>query len=457
MRWLGHSTGRRPREVDRGLGREYCCGKMKILVIGSGGREHALVWKLAQSPSVTKLWCAPGNGGISRDTECFPVDVASPVAIAELAQRLSADLTLIGPELPLVNGVADEFAARGLKIFGPTRAAAQLEGSKIFAKQFMQRHRIPTARVLGEVDNIGEGRKLLQRLAFPVVLKADGLCAGKGVLVASGIEEASGFLERSLVRNEFGDGGARISIEEALAGPELSVIIATDGRTVVPMAPSRDHKRLLDGDRGPNTGGMGAYSTDELLPAELRTQVIDSIVFNTLKGLQTDGIPYCGFLYFGLMLTAAGPKVLEFNCRSGDPETQAIVMRMDFDLAKLLDACVTSSLERVAGECRWKPGASICTVVAAAGYPGSVSKGSEITGLRAEANSDESTVVFHAGTAREGSRYYTSGGRVLGVCAEGRTLESAASRVYDRISRISFSGMQYRSDIGRRLPQSVEV
>ncbi|HET9401780.1 MAG TPA: phosphoribosylamine--glycine ligase, partial [Candidatus Acidoferrales bacterium] len=271
---------------------------MKILVIGSGGREHALVWKLAQSPSVSKLWCAPGNGGIGRDAECIPVDAANPGAIAGLAQRLSADLTVIGPELPLVNGVADEFAARRMRIFGPSQAAAELEGSKIFAKQFMHRHGIPTAGVLGEISDFADGRKLLQSLKFPAVLKADGLCAGKGVLVASELEEANEFLERSLVRKEFGEGGARTLVEEALSGPELSVIVATDGDAVVPMVPSRDHKLLLDGDRGPNTGGMGAYSTDELLPADLRKQVFDSIVFPTIKGLQKDGIPYCGFLYF---------------------------------------------------------------------------------------------------------------------------------------------------------------
>ena len=435
---------------------EYCCGKMKILVIGSGGREHALAWKLAQSPLVSKIWCAPGNGGISRDAECLPVDVADPRAIAELAQRLSADLTVIGPELPLVNGVADEFAGRGLRIFAPLRAASRLEGSKIFAKQFMQRHGIPTAGILGEISDVADGRKLLQGLQFPIVLKADGLCAGKGVLVASDFEEADQFLDRCLARREFGEWGSRILVEEALSGPELSVIVVTDGNSVVPMVPSRDHKRLLDGDRGPNTGGMGAYSTDELMPAELRTQVFDSIVFPTIRGLQKDGIPYCGFLYFGLMLTARGPKVLEFNCRSGDPETQAIVMRMDFDLAELLDACTTSSLESVAAKCRWKPGASICTVVASAGYPGEVKKGVEITGLQ-ETDSTEGTVVFHAGTTRKTANYYTSGGRVLGVCAEAPNLESGAARVYDRISTISFVGMHYRSDIGRKLSHSVQV
>lgn len=435
---------------------EYCCGKMKILVIGSGGREHALAWKLAQSPLVSKIWCAPGNGGISRDAECLPVDVADPRAIAELAQRLSADLTVIGPELPLVNGVADEFAGRGLRIFAPLRAAARLEGSKIFAKQFMQRHGIPTAGILGEISDVADGRKLLQGLQFSIVLKADGLCAGKGVLVASDFEEADEFLDRCLARREFGEWGSRILVEEALSGPELSVIVVTDGNSVVPMVPSRDHKRLLDGDRGPNTGGMGAYSTDELMPAELRTQVFDSIVFPTIRGLQKDGIPYCGFLYFGLMLTARGPKVLEFNCRSGDPETQAIVMRMDFDLAELLDACTTSSLESVAEKCRWKTGASICTVVASAGYPGEVKKGVEITGLQ-ETDSTEGTVVFHAGTTRKTANYYTRGGRVLGVCAEAPNLESAAARVYDRISTISFVGMHYRSDIGRKLSHSVQV
>lgn len=426
---------------------------MKILVVGSGGREHALVWRLSQSSSITKIWCAPGNGGVSAEVDCLPVDTGDPAAIADLAQHLKADLTVIGPELPLVNGVADEFASRKIKVFGPNRSAARLEGSKIFAKEFLQRHHIPTANIVAQLDDFESARNSLNRLTFPAVFKADGLCAGKGVLVAQDYGEAVEFLERALLHKDFGEGGLNILVEEALSGPELSLIIVTDGKSVIPMVPSRDHKRLLDADRGPNTGGMGAYSTDELLPEGLRKEVFEGIVTPTIRGLERDGIPYCGFLYFGLMLTTAGPKVLEFNCRSGDPETQAIVMRMNFNLAELLDACCTSDLARLDVGNAWRPGASVCVVLASAGYPGTIKKGNEIFGLTSEDAFDR-TRVFHAGTLRDDSHYYTSGGRVLGVCAAAGSLSQASSLSYDIISSISFEGMQHRSDIGCKLSHS---
>jgi phosphoribosylamine--glycine ligase len=284
---------------------------MRILVIGGGGREHALVWKLAQSPLVTQVWCAPGNGGIADDAECIAVDVGDVEAVAALAERLHADLTVVGPELPLVRGIADEFAKRGIALLGPTRAAAELEGSKVFAKEFMQRHAIPTAATLGVYESREEAERGLSNITnWPAVIKADGLCAGKGVLVAKNREEASEFLDRLMVQREFGDGAARVMIEEAISGPEISVIVLTDGKRTVEMAPARDYKRALDGDAGPNTGGMGAISSDDLVSSELAKQIRETIIAPVIRGMAEEGRPYRGFLYFGLMLTSEGPKVL---------------------------------------------------------------------------------------------------------------------------------------------------
>jgi phosphoribosylamine--glycine ligase len=427
---------------------DYRCGAMKILVIGGGGREHALVWKLLQSPAVEKVWCAPGNGGISGEVECFPIAQKDPVAMADLAVRLGADLTVIGPELPLVSGVADEFARRGMAIFGPSKAAAQLEGSKIFAKEFLARHKIPTARTVGAYDSAADAIRALDRVKWPVVIKADGLCAGKGVLVAKTREEAAAFLDRAMTKREFGDGGARVLLEEALVGEELSLIIITDGERIAPFAPARDHKRVFDGDQGPNTGGMGAYSTNDLLPAELGARIRAEIIEPTIRGIAADGLPYCGFLYFGLMLTAAGPQVLEFNCRMGDPETQAIVFRMDFDLATVLAECAAGRLDP--GKLRWKEEASACIVMASRGYPDHPETGQVIEGL-GEAAKLQNTKVFHAGTRTEGSSYYTSSGRVLGVTASGRTLADATSAAYEAVGKIHFSGAHWRTDIGRTI------
>lgn len=426
---------------------DYRCGAMRILVIGGGGREHALVWKLLQSPAVEKVWCAPGNGGISGEVECFPIDQKDPAAMADLAKRLGADLTVIGPELPLVSGVADEFARRGMAIFGPNKAAAQLEGSKIFAKEFLARHKIPTARTYGFYDSAPDAVHGLDSVKWPVVIKADGLCAGKGVLVAEAREEASAFLGRAMTKREFGDGGARVLLEEALVGEELSLIIITDGRRFAPFAPARDHKRVFDGDQGPNTGGMGAYSTNDLLPAELGARIRAEIIEATIRGIAADGLPYCGFLYFGLMLTAAGPQVLEFNCRMGDPETQAIVFRMDFDLATVLADCAAGQLHP--GKLRWKDEASACIVMVSRGYPDHPETGQAIEGLE-EAAKLSNAKVFHAGTRREDNTYYTSSGRVLGLTASGKTLADATSAAYEAVSKIHFAGAHYRRDIGRR-------
>ena len=341
---------------------------MKVLVIGGGGREHSLVWKLKQSARVEKIWCAPGNGGIEAEAECVPVDPADVPALVAIAERLGPNLTIVGPELPLVNGIGDAFRDRGWPLVAPSRQAAQLEGSKIFAKQFLRRYGIPTAEMYGEFDTAQSAVNALSGLDWPVVIKADGLCAGKGVFVAQDAPSAEDFIHRAMDKNEFGTGGRRLLLEEALEGEELSFIIVTDGQRYAPLVPTRDHKRVFDGNRGPNTGGMGAYSTDQLLPSKSRQEILDSIVEPTLQGLASEGIVYQGFLYFGLMLTAAGPKLLEFNCRLGDPETQAIVARMDFDLAQALTELADGKLEPA--RLKWKPGASVCVVMAAEGYPG---------------------------------------------------------------------------------------
>ncbi|MGC2332288.1 MAG: phosphoribosylamine--glycine ligase [Candidatus Acidiferrales bacterium] len=420
---------------------------MKILVIGGGGREHAIVWKLVRSPSVEKVWCAPGNVGIASDAECVPLDVKDPKAAADLAAKLGADLTIVGPELPLVAGIADEFARCGLALLGPAKAAAQLEGSKIFAKKFMERHGIPTAGVYGICESALGAYEALERVKWPLVMKADGLCAGKGVLVTASPDEARAFLDRVMEQHEFGDAGSRVLLEEALGGDELSYIILTDGTDFVRMAPARDHKRAFDNDEGPNTGGMGVYSADEILPAELEKRIIDTIVRPTLEGLKADGMPYRGFLYFGLMLTPEGPQVLEYNCRLGDPETEAVLLRADFDFGQ---ACMQARTGSLSGfEAKWARGASVCVVIASKGYPGNPQMGAAIDGLE-DAAKVRGAVVFHAGTKREGKTCYTNGGRVLVVSAAGENLASAREIAYEAVSRIRIPGAFHRTDIGRK-------
>src|SRR5271169_3893525 len=401
---------------------------MKILIIGGGGREHAIAWKLRQSARVKKIWCAPGNGGISRDAECVPLNVGDVQAAADLAVRLGADLTIVGPELPLVQGIADEFAQRGLTILGPPKIAAQLEGSKIFAKEFMERNGIPTAGVYGVCETPDDACAKLDSVAWPVVVKADGLCAGKGVLVTSSASEAKKFIERLTNRDEFGDAGKRVLLEEGLDGKELSYIILTDGTSFISLAPTRDHKRAFDNDEGPNTGGMGTYSTDGMLTRELEEQILEKIVRPTLAGLRKEKVEYCGFIFFGLMLTKDGPNILEYNCRLGDPETQAILLRADFDFAA---ACMDAARGKLDGAgAKWIPGASVCVVMASEGYPASPVLGKPIVGLE-EAEKVAHVAVFHAGTRREGINYYTSGGRILGVAAVGESLQSAERSAYD--------------------------
>ncbi|HEY2823876.1 MAG TPA: phosphoribosylamine--glycine ligase [Candidatus Acidoferrum sp.] len=417
---------------------------MKILAIGGGGREHALVWKLAQSPSVEHIWCAPGNAGIAQEAECLAIDPGDVPGIVELAAKLNPDLTVVGPELPLINGIADTFAAKGWPIVAPSKQAAQLEGSKIFAKRFLQKHGIPTPKALGTYDSSREAIAALDQVSWPLVIKADGLCAGKGVLIATNRSAAVDFLEGALDRYELGSGGRQVLLEETIKGDELSFIVLVDGEKHVPFVPTRDHKRAFDGDRGPNTGGMGAFSTDELLSAPMRNIIAQQIIEPTMQGLKADGVSYRGFLYFGLMLTASGPQVLEFNCRLGDPEAQAIMARVDFDLAQVLMDAATGRLDE--SKLKWKPGASVCIVAASGGYPGKFESGKAIRGLTDL--SDESGVkILHAGTKNIGDSIVTAGGRVLGVTASAPTLDTALAKAYAAMDQIEFEGKHFRRDI----------
>jgi phosphoribosylamine---glycine ligase len=420
---------------------------VKILVIGAGGREHALVWRLAQSPGVEKIWCAPGNGGIAGQAECVPVEVSNPGALVAAAERLKPDLTLVGPEDPLVAGIRDLFEARGMKLVGPSQRDARLEGSKIFAKQFMERHAIPTPAFYGAFDSPARALAGLAAVDWPVVVKADGLCGGKGVLVAESREEAEAFIWRLMEKRELGAGGSRVLLEKALRGEELSYIVLTDGWSVLPMVPTRDHKRVFDGDRGPNTGGMGTYSADGMISPDLESVILEKIVRPTIEGLSEEGIPYTGFLYFGLMVTLDGPMVLEYNCRMGDPEAQSLVARMDFDLAEALEA---ASCRRLAAfRPAWRPGASVCVVMTSGGYPGHYETGKKIEGLAA-ANALPGVTVFHAGTKKDGGAIVTTGGRVLGVTATAEVLEQAVRKAYEAVGKIHFECAHYRTDIAAR-------
>jgi phosphoribosylamine---glycine ligase len=419
---------------------------MRILVIGSGGREHALTWKLRESLRMEEIYCAPGNAGISQEAECVPVDVSKPAALLDLAKWLRADLTVVGPEAPLVAGVVDEFERAGRPVVGPSKAAAHLEGSKIFAKEFMARHGIPTARC-AIADSYSQAIESLAAFRWPVVIKADGLAAGKGVVIAANPEEAVRAIDDFMQRKTLGEAGARLVIEECLAGEEMSFIVLTDGQGVVELAPTQDHKRLGDGDAGPNTGGMGAYSDDAILGPAERSDIMARVVRPTLEGLAAEGIPYRGFLYCGLMMTAEGPKVLEYNVRLGDPEAQPIMMRLRSDLVDLLLAARDGTL--ASHEAHWTPNPAVCVVLASAGYPEAPETGREITGYEA-AEGLGGVKLFHAGTKVEDHKLLTAGGRVMGVTAGSEDLPSAIQRVYSAAEKIHFDGMQYRHDIARR-------
>jgi phosphoribosylamine---glycine ligase len=419
---------------------------MKVLVLGGGGREHALVWKLRQSPRISQLYCAPGNGGIAGEAECLPADLKSLDSITALAVRLQPDLTVVGPELPLTLGVVDEFTRRGWPTFGPTSAAAQLESSKSFAKEFLQRHHIPTA-AFAICDSIEEVRSALSHFHMPVVVKADGLAAGKGVVIAKSKEEAASVAAEMLSGRMVGEAGARVVLEECLKGDELSFLVFSDGERVAPLVAAQDHKRVGDGDTGPNTGGMGAYSTADIVDDQMRDWLVHHIAQPVVTGMKAEGAEFKGVLYCGLMMTARGPMVLEFNCRFGDPETQPILMRLESDLVEALEASIEGRVSE--GDFRWSQDASVCVVMASGGYPGTFEVGKRIDGID-EAGAVEGVKVFHAGTSKREDAYYTSGGRVLGVTARAPELTTAVAKAYEACAKISFDGAHFRKDIAGR-------
>ncbi len=419
---------------------------MKILVVGAGGREHALVWKLRQSPRVSKVYCAPGNGGISGLAECHPIDAADIHELLAFAARERVDLTVVGPELSLALGIADLFEPEGLRVFGASRRAAEIEGSKVFSKELMKKYHIPTA-YHQEFDNPDDARNYIREVGAPIVVKADGLAAGKGVILCRTIAEAEDAVKMIMVDRVFGEAGERVVVEELLEGEEVSFLAFTDGEQVLPMASSQDHKPIYDHDQGPNTGGMGAYSPAPVLTKDLNLRVMDTIMIPAVKGMAAEGRPYQGVLYAGLMITADGPKVLEFNARFGDPEAQPILPRMKGDLVPILEACVEGGLEE--HSLSWKEEACVCVVLASAGYPGRYEKGLPISGLEA-AEEEEGVILFHAGTVRQGDRFVTAGGRVLGVTALGPTVQEAIDKAYRAVEKISFKGKHYRRDIGHK-------
>jgi phosphoribosylamine--glycine ligase len=421
---------------------------MKLLVIGSGGREHALAWKLAQAPRVQKVYVAPGNAGTALEPGLENVPISDIAQLAEFARENSVHLTVVGPETPLAAGMVDLFRAKGLKIFGPTRAAAQLESSKDFAKRFMQRHHIPTA-AYATFSDARQAHAYLDQHAAPIVIKADGLAAGKGVIVAMTAREAHDAVDLMLVDNKMGDAGARVVIEEYLAGEEASFIIMSDGKHVLALATSQDHKRLQDGDTGPNTGGMGAYSPAPVVTPGLHAQVMREIIMPTIQGMASDGIPYSGFLYAGLMIDAEGnAKTVEFNCRMGDPETQPIMLRLKSDLYELFELACAGTLDQA--EIEWDRRTALGVVLAAANYPDTPKKGAVITGLAKHTERTEDCIVFHAGTALQGDKVVVNGGRVLCVTALGDSVKMAQRRAYQAAEGIHFDGMQFRRDIGHR-------
>ncbi|MEE2976095.1 MAG: phosphoribosylamine--glycine ligase [Pseudomonadota bacterium] len=418
---------------------------MKVMVVGSGGREHALAWKLARSPKVQVVYVAPGNGGTALDKRLQNLPITDPEVLAAFAEREGIHFTVVGPEAPLAAGIVDLFRAKGLRIFGPTKAAAQLESSKDFAKAFMHRHGIPTAKYQTFGD-AAQAHAYVDQEGAPIVIKADGLAAGKGVVVAMTAEEAHSAIDMMLADNRLGDAGARVVIEEFLAGEEASFIVVCDGKNVVALATSQDHKRLLDGDAGPNTGGMGAYSPAPVVTPTLHARALREIIMPTIRGMEKDGSPYTGFLYAGLMIDAEGnPKTLEFNCRMGDPETQPIMARMKTDLYDVLDRAIDGKLDGM--ELDWDRRTALGVVMAAHNYPDTPRKGDVITGIPKET---EDSVTFHAGTTLKDGVLTTNGGRVLCVVGLADTVKAAQRAAYNAIEQIHFDGAQYRTDIGHR-------
>lgn len=423
---------------------------MKVLILGAGGREHALAWAIARSPRVTEVVCAPGNGGIAQVARCVPVDLKDLNAMVALAEAERPELTVVGPELPLSLGIVDALQAKGMRVFGPTKAAAQLEASKAFAKQFMKRHQIPTAHY-AVCKSATELDQAIGYFHPPVVVKADGLAAGKGVVICESrglaLETAHGMFNGSLL----GEASEQVVLEEFLQGEEVSFLCLSDGKSVAPLKPAQDHKRIGEGDTGPNTGGMGVYSTDELLEPHMVDWILHHIAEPTVRGMAEEGTPYVGVLYIGLMMTPRGPEVLEYNARFGDPETQAILLRLESDVVDALEACIDGKLAET--NLRWSQGAAACVMASSAGYPGSYKTGFPITGLSTAAQVP-GVEVFHSGTSRVGSQTLTSGGRVLCASAQGDSLNEALARAYQALAEIQFEGIYFRRDIGHRAMRS---
>jgi len=422
---------------------------MNVLVIGSGGREHTLVWKLKQSRNVEKVFCAPGNGGIAALARCVNIKTDNTKSLIEFAQRNKIDLTVVGPEQPLATGIVDEFRRRKLRIFGPDRKAARLESSKVFAKEFMKQYHIPTAPFC-VFQTSAEAIGFCKSAAYPLVVKADGLAAGKGVVVAKNLKEATAAIELMMTKKAFGKAGERIIIESFLQGQEVSIMAITDGKTVLPLLPSQDHKQAFDGDRGPNTGGMGAYSPVDFVTSELLEDIQQHILDPTIAALKTEDIGFVGVLYAGLILTDFGPRVLEFNCRFGDPETQVVLPLLKNDLADILSAAADKKLAG-AGKLEWRKGAAACVIMASRGYPANYKTGFPITGL--EHVKDNNCQVFHAGTRRDNGKLLTAGGRVLAVVGLNSDLRGALDRAYSAVRKIRFEGAFFRKDIGFRVRQ----
>ncbi|WP_026486224.1 phosphoribosylamine--glycine ligase [Caldanaerobius polysaccharolyticus] len=420
---------------------------MKVLVVGGGGREHAIVWKLAQSPKVDEIYCAPGNGGIAKIAHCVDIAADAVDELADFAQENDIELTVVGPEIPLMKGIADVFNRRGLRIFGPSRDAAVIEGSKYFTKLLLQKYNIPTAKFKA-FDNLDEAVNYLNEVEYPTVIKTDGLAQGKGVVIAENRDEAQKAIEDIMGKRIFGKSGDTVIIEECLRGHELSVLAFTDGKTVVPMVSAMDYKRVYDGDMGPNTGGMGNIAPNPYYTEDIHRETVENILKPVVRAMDAEGRKYKGVLYAGLMLTKDGPKVLEFNARFGDPEAQVILPLLDADLVDIMEAVVDGRLSEM--QIKWKNKVAMCVVAASAGYPGKYQLGFEISGLD---DVDEDVMVFHAGTKKEGEKLLTSGGRVLSVTALGDKLLDAREKVYNNIDKIDFKGMQYRRDIGKIKPQ----
>ncbi|MBI2092027.1 MAG: phosphoribosylamine--glycine ligase [Deltaproteobacteria bacterium] len=419
---------------------------MRILVIGSGGREHALVWKLVQSPKCKKIYCAPGNAGIAKLAECVPIKTDDITELISFAKKQKIDLTIVGPEFPLTLGIADDFQRNGLRIFGPSKRASALEASKAYAKQFMQKYGISTANY-GTFTDSQEARAFVKSSGLPVVIKADGLAAGKGVIICKNEADANAAIDAMLKREEFGEAGRRIVIEEFLEGEEASFICISDGENVLPLASSQDHKAVYDNDQGPNTGGMGAYSPAPVVTDELKERIMKEIIKPAIAGMAAEGRPFIGFLYAGLMISNGVPRVLEFNVRMGDPETEPLLVRMRTDFIDLIEAALDGKLNKM--EIRWDDAVSLCVIMSSRGYPGHYTNGIEILGIE-EAEKVPGTVIFHSGTALKEGKLVTDGGRVLGVTALGASYAEAFGRAYEAAGKITWDGVHYRKDIGWR-------